>query len=552
MTSDRGSLWDRVFTAAGSSGAKLHCWTGAAFVTATWAEVVRDAERMTAGLRRHGVRPGARVAAVLTNSPSAVRGVLAVWLAGGTLASLPVPARGMSFEEYTRQLGTMCAQLEPELFVVDETLLGLVPAGIAAGRDALSWESLADSGRVPATPPEHDDVAFVQYSSGSTSTPKGCLLSARAIAAQLDLIMAMLEGEPGRDVTVSWLPLSHDMGMFGCLLTPLAHGFDLCLSTPERFTLSPRTWFGDVADFGANITVGTNTALHLAARAHANGRARLGGPLALKTCILGAERVEWETMRFATETFAGYGFRETAFMPAYGLAEATLAVTHTPLHEPPAFLSLDAAALAAGELVAADPAGAGARLLVSAGVPAAGVRLPGVPEAAVGEVRVSSPSLGDGYWADPDRTRAHFHDGTLLTNDLGFLRDGRFYPVGRSDDMLTVAGRKVYAQEIERAIDTIGVVRRGCSSLLSEGGRLTLFAELSERVDDYTSVALRAADVAMAKAAVALDECVFLERGSLPKTPSGKIQRHRCAALRETGGLDPLAVIELGRKRSGG
>ncbi|MDQ3790876.1 MAG: AMP-binding protein, partial [Actinomycetota bacterium] len=351
MSSD--TLWDAL-TGAGRTPfrSSLHCWVGDRWEGSTWRDVVADAERMTAGLRRCGVRPGTRVASVLTNGPHTVRGLLAVWLAGGAVASLPVPARGMDAEEYTRQLRTICAQLQPEVFLLDERMHALLDEDLRTELRARTWESMAGTGVVDASPPGQDETAFVQYSSGSTSSPKGCVLTTAAIQAQLGMVTAMLDGRPGAETTVSWLPLSHDMGIFGTLLTPWVNDWTLYLSTPERFTFAPRSWFGDMAEFGATMTAGTNTALHLGSRI---GRStRLAGGLDVRACIIGAERVEARTLAQVVESLGPYGFRPESLMPAYGLAEATLAVTATPVHEAPRHLVVDSIALADGELVEVD------------------------------------------------------------------------------------------------------------------------------------------------------------------------------------------------------
>ena len=502
---------------------------------------------MTAGLRRAGVTPGERVAAVLTNGPQVVRGILGVWLSGGALASLPVPARGMDGEEYGKQLKRICEELEPTAFLIEERALGLIPEELRKELGVRSWESFQGSGRVEPSPPSEDELAFIQYSSGSTSEPKGCMLTPRAIKSQLELLMEMLEGSPGQEVGACWLPLSHDMGMFGCLLTPWAYDFELYLSGPERFMLSPRTWFADVAEVGATITAATNTALYLGARAYTS--ARLPSKLRLRVCIIGAERVQWETLQFALSALGPHGLTEQALMPAYGLAEATLAVSATPANEAPKHLALDAIALAEGRLAevsAEDPSATG---VVSAGPPCSGVELPHAGTEELDEIRVCSPALSSGYFADPERTRERFADGELLSGDLGFVRDGELYPVGRVDDVISVGGRKVHTREIESALDGLKGVRRGCSTIVERrDGRaqsLTLLLELGGERDDYRSLARSAASVAMSKAAVALDECVFLEKGTLPKTPSGKIQRHRTRQMLASERFQALARVKL-------
>lgn len=545
------NLWDSLTSKGVRSSSSLHCWVDGRLESARWSEVVRDAEAMTAGLRRVGVSPGTRVASVLTNGPQVVRGILGVWFAGGVLASLPVPARGMDMDEYGRQLALICEELDPVVLLLEERMLGALPQELARSVRICSWESLADSGRVEPSPPGDDDLVFVQYSSGSTSAPRGCMLTPRAITAQLELVMEMIEGRPGREVTVSWLPLSHDMGLFGCLLTPWAYDFELYLSSPERFMFSPRTWFGDIARFAATMTAGTNTALHLAARAYQSGR--LEHELFVHACIIGAERVEWDTLRLVVETFQPYGFRQEMLMPAYGLAEATLAVTATPAREAPRHLVMDAIALADGQLREVGSEDPCATRLISSGVPCKGVGLPGAATDSLGEIRVSSRALASGYFADPEGTRERFREGEVLTGDLGFTREGYLYPVGRVDDVLSVGGRKVYSREIENAVDALDGVRRGCSTIVERrdgsSSSLMLFVEIKDGLDDYHSLAERAASVAMAKAAVALDTCVVLQKGSLPKTPSGKIQRHRCRQMLDTGRFEPLATIELVSKQ---
>jgi fatty-acyl-CoA synthase len=541
------SLWD-LLTNAASERSQLHCLERDDYRAASWAQVAGEAEHMTLGLRRAGVEPGTRVASVLTNGPAVPRGILATWLSGGALASLPVPARGMDAEEYERQLRGICDVLEPELFVLEERVASLLPEGLREKLRLITWESVAGSGRAPLCPPEEDELAFIQYSSGSTSEPKGCMLTPRAIAAQTQMVAAMIEARGGEDIGASWLPLSHDMGLFGCLLSSWANDLSLYLAPPERFIFSPQSWFGDMAEVGATLTAATNTALYIGARAHSSKP--LTRELRLRVLILGAERVQAETLAFALQSLAPYGLRREALMPAYGLAEATLAVSATPVQEPPRALTFDALALADGELVPAPPDDPAVTCIVGAGRPCAGVELAAPAGERLGEIAARSPALSAGYLGEPERSAERFRDGAILTGDIGFVRDGHLYPVGRLDDMVSVGGRNVYAREVESALDSLAGIRRGCATVVEHAdgprSRLMLCAELQGPVEDYRALARAAANVAMAKAAVSLDECVFLERDRLPKTPSGKIQRHRTRALLAEERLEALARVRLG------
>ncbi|MGK5637859.1 AMP-binding protein [Streptomyces sp. URMC 126] len=535
----------------GSSRGVLHAWSGDVFEHTPWRDVVRDAHGMAARLRTLGVRPGTRVACVLTNTPDAVRGLLAVWLAGGAVASLPLPTRGQSEKAYGDQLVALTARLDPALLLADEGIAATFPPRLADALPTVGWTALragapTGTGFTPS-PPGRDDLAFVQYSSGSTSTPKGCALTTRAIERQLEIILHLTGGRPGADTVACWLPLSHDMGMFGCLLYSWAYDFHFVLSTPERFGLAPRSWFRDMSEYEATMTAGTSTAVHLAARAQ--GRGTLPKELRLRAAVIGAERVDWGTLAAATAAFRPFGLTDTAFQPAYGMAEATLAVTGKPWDQAPRALAFHGPSLVEGKAVETDPDHPHATRLVSNGVPLPGVGIRAGDSGRVTEIEVSSPSLAQGYYADPDRTAARFHDGRLRTGDLGFLKDGELYVLGRADDMLSVGGRKVYASEIESAVDSLKNVRKGCAAVVDAADtgatRLVLMLEAQGRPKDFRPIAEEAAALAREKAGVALDECLFLPRGVLPKTPSGKIQRFRCRALLTDTTLAPEARISL-------
>ncbi|MFG3093130.1 AMP-binding protein [Streptomyces sp. NPDC048202] len=529
----------------GSSHGVLHEWNGEEFDHTPWREVVEDAHAMAVGLRSLGVGPGTRVACILTNTPGTVRGLLAIWLAGGAVASLPLPTRGQSPEAYGEQLVALAAQLDPTLLLVDEWLTALVPPELTGQAPVHAFTALRRAGRIEPSPPGRDDLAFIQYSSGSTSTPKGCALTTRAIEQQLQIILHLTGGRPGADTVASWLPLSHDMGMFGCLLYSWAYDFDFVLSSPDRFGMAPRTWFRDMSEYGATMTAGTSTAVYLAARAQ--GRGTLPKKLKLRAAVIGAERVDWETLTTATETFRPFGLTDTAFQPAYGMAEATLAVTGKPWAEVPRTLSFDGPALVEGTVIEVPADHPRATRLVSNGRTLPGVSVRAGTAGGVAEIQVASTSLASGYYADPDRTAARFRNGWLHTGDLGFVQDDELYVLGRADDMLSVGGRKVYASEIESVVDNHRNIRKGCAAVVdvSDGGptRLVLMVEPKGNPGDYRPIAEEAASLALERAGVALAECLFLPRGVLPKTPSGKIQRFRCRALLTTADFTPVARV---------
>jgi acyl-CoA synthetase (AMP-forming)/AMP-acid ligase II len=294
------------------------------------------------------------------------------------------------------------------------------------------------------------------------------------------------------------------------------------------------------------MTAGTSTGVHLATRAQ--GAGPLPGPLGLRAIVLGAERIDHDVLAGAVRTFGGAGLRMEHFMPAYGLAEATLAVTACARAQPPRTMTLDAVRLADGQIVATSAGDPHATTVVSCGRPCDGVTVTTADPHRLSEIVVESPSLAEGYFADPERTRAVFDGGRLRTGDLGFVADGELYMVGRADDVLSVAGRKVHARELEAAVDALGLLRPGCSVVLDmpdAPGGLVLLAELRRRTDDVDRIAAHAASAVRSTSGVGLARCVFLERHALPRTPSGKIQRFRARWLLQRGDLAIVSTTIL-------
>ncbi|WP_405160284.1 AMP-binding protein [Nocardia sp. NBC_01499] len=545
-------LWQHLVGDARSFESCARFWVDGSYSSVTWADLVAEAQGTTAELRRLGVAPGTRVAIVLSNGPGAARALLASWMCGAAVGSLPVRVAGTDPLGYAEQLRAICDQLEPVVLLADSEILASMPDPLHATVGTRSFQSLAiDRGGPEPRLPGNDDVAFIQYSSGSTGTPKGCMLTPRAIAAQLDMLAKLTVAEPG-EIGVSWLPWSHDMGLFGGLLSGWWNDVTTYYSTPQRFLMSPRTWFEDIARYGAHYTAGSPTALQVAARVTVLRAKTLPGSLEqLKAAIIGAERVHWEVLEDAVESLGRFGLRREALMPAYGLAEGTLAVTATPLNDKPSYVTVDSIALAAGELSLVEPDHPAATKVVSAGPVCPGMELiePRPGQQRLAPIRFRSVSLASGYYGDKARTDEHFRDGVLDTGDLGFVIDDHLYPVGRSDDMISVGGRNVYLREVESAIETANGLRFGCTTLVdsSRSGQpwLTLLLETGGARIDHRAVAECSAGAAMSTGALELDECVFLRRNALPRTPSGKIQRHRCKQQLAEGRFTPVAVVQL-------
>lgn len=528
--SSANPVWEAYETAR-PTGTHLRCWAGGGYEAHTWDDWRGGAERAAVGLRGLGVEPGVRVAAVLTNTFEVCTAVVGTWLAGGTLLSLPLMRRGQSAEDYVAQLRRLCVQTGAHLLLLEERFLSLLGEHDLGAR-VVGFDALDADGTLEPAPVGDDDIAFVQYSSGSTSEPKGCMLSMRAIGEQQRMLaQRLMLDEDSRGVM--WLPLSHDMGLFGCVLASWTAGMQLAIGTPERFLRKPHTWMEDCVEFGATITVAPNFGLGLATR---RARSRPpSGAIPMRTVVLGAERIEWPTLAEAHEVLGPYGITMDTLTPAYGLAEATLAVAMKPYGAPPHTISIDSAAAQTGELLVRGAAGPGSRELVSCGPPVDGasVRIEG--DTGIGRICIRSTALAAGYLDDAEATGQRFVDDELVTGDLGFMHQGELHVLGRADDVISVAGRNVYARDVELAIERIDGVRPGCTTLIdlddADGVRLAVVAEPLPDAADLPALARELAAASYRAADVRVHECIFIRPGLLPKTPSGKIQRFRCRTL---------------------
>lgn len=536
MTSERGgsALWDDTFGLKdGRRGLRVLASEGRPLVP--WGTVLADVARRAAVLRSRGVEPGVTVAGVATNTFDGVAGILAIWWAGGTFASLPGRARGMATEVHAAALRRMVADADAPVLLAD---------GQAEETGAVPWSDLDGGARpIDATPPLLTPM-IVQYSSGTTGTPKGCVLGADAVAAQQDLLAEAMAITPGEEVVCSWVPMSHDMGLIGGLVFPLCYDCDLVLSSPERIRRSPRSWFADVSESGAGITTGTDMSLAFASLLQ---QGTLPTPLRLHSVIVGAEPLRWEHLESAFQAFGQSGLTRGALRPAYGMAETALAVSMSPLTEDPRRVRVDRDALQYQEVAFAedrpedDPS---VLSITSSGPPLGATTVVVAGDAAVGELVIESPSMASGYLGRPGLTADVFADGAFRSSDRGFVHDGEVYVLGRTDDVVIDGGRNIHLSDIERVIEGGMGLLPGQITLLDRrrgtAAELTAVVELRSPLDadDAGAVGAQVHKLAMQASGVPVATAVFVAKGTLPMTPSGKPQRSRCASLLDRGELE--------------
>ncbi len=407
-----------------------------------------------------------------------------------------------------------------------------------------------------------DSLAFLQYTSGSTGTPKGVMVTHANLLHNEELIR-LGTGTDARSTFVGWLPLYHDMGLIGNVLHPLHVGSSCVLMSPLSFLERPLRWLRAISRHRAHTSGGPNFAYDLCARKVTPAELASLDLSSWKIAFNGAEPVRAETMDRFAEVFAPCGFRREAFYPCYGLAEATLFVSGGDQDRPAPTLAARTSMLERGLVAPAD--GADARTLVSCGTVRLDQEIAIVhPEtrrlcapAEIGEIWTRSPSVAKGYWQRPEETAHTF--GALLaedpargpflrTGDLGFLRDGQLFVTGRLKDLIIVRGRNYYPQDLELTAEgSHAEARRGCCAAFSvelDGEeRLVIALEVAAR-DEST-----ARDVAAAVRRAIAEEhelhvhtVTLLAPRCIPKTSSGKIQRHACRQEFLGGGL-----AEVGR-----
>jgi fatty-acyl-CoA synthase len=522
-----------------------------------WSRLHDDAIAMAAALQRRGVGPGMHVGVLGPTTRPLVTALQAIWLSGATVVALPLPMRLGSIDEFVAQTRRRVDDADAQLVLVDPGLASLldVPDGVTAlAFDRLVVEARAGHIGFVRAPDDPDRVAILQFTSGSTADPKGVVLPDRCIIANVDAIVeaAAITAD---DRAVSWLPLYHDMGLIGLLLTPMLNGIDLVLGAPQDFLAAPAVWLEWISEFRGTVTAGPNFSYALATRALR--RDRRFDLSSWRLALNGAEPVDPGAVEAFCAAGAPHGLDETTAFPVFGMAEATLGVTFPELG-----VGLDVDTVDLDQLerdgVAAPVEGAHqhARRFAVLGRPLRDFELrivdardgTAIPDRHVGELVLRGPSVSPGYYRNPAATAAAFADGWLHTGDLAYLVDGRLVVCGRLKDVIIVGGRNVYPEDVERAAAEVDGVRAGnviaFSTDVRGRGRESIVVVAEARDGDIAggSGTIRAQVIARVRDAVGVPpaDVVLVQPGVLPKTSSGKLQRSRCRDRYRNDQLEPL------------
>jgi fatty-acyl-CoA synthase len=523
----------------------------------SFADLHRDARSMAAAMQARGVTPGSHVALLGPTSRELVTAIQATWLCGACVVMLPLPMRMASLDVFVAQTRARIRSADCEMVLVDAQLAEFVAPEPGDPPFVLLDELDGDVDAYVRPDDDPSAYAVLQFTSGSTSEPKGVLLTHGAICNNTS---AAREGADLRppDVLVSWLPLYHDMGLIGLLTIPMTTGIRLVLGAPQDFMAKPLRWMQWISEFGGTCTAGPNFAYVLATRAL---RRAEGLDLStMRTALSGAEPVDPDAFRAFAAEGARFGFREAALFPAFGMAEVCIAGCFP---EPMSGLTTDVidARVLEHERYAAEVAvGApNARELAVLGRPVRGLEIRIVDpttgqvcrDREVGELQIAGNSLTAGYYRRPDATAELIVDGWLRTGDLAYTIDGDMVMCGRIKDVIIIGGRNIYPQDVEKVVGTIEGVRAGNVIAFGQDGRnskqhIVVVAET--KLDDPSGLEPQIVRRVLDDIGVPPRQVVLVPPGSIPKTSSGKLQRSACKQMVESGDLVAVgAVVDVRR-----
>lgn len=519
----------------------------------TYPELFKASGKIASALNASGVKKGDRVALMLPDPKEFVPTFFGILQMGAVATPVALPFARDGIESGLQNLRQIIIKSGAALLIADKKLVPLIGTLLVGKmKTIVSYQDLERRAERVMQPVKltKDDLAFLQFTSGSTSQPKGVAITYANLLANIKAIAAGIN--PSSDQTiVSWLPLFHDMGLIGFVIAPLIEGLEVTYMPTMAFLKRPLSWLKTISKYKAGVSFAPNFAYALCV-----SRAR---PQDLEDLDLsswrvagcGAEPIQRKNLENFAKTFAPAGFKAEALFPTYGLAESTLAVSF-----PVAGTGFTTDVILIENLskdnkaVKADPERSDVLEFVSCG---SGFKdhelrifdedLNTLPERTVGQIVVKGPSVMKGYFEDEPATTAALKDGWLLTGDLGYLADNQLYICGRLKDLIIINGRNYYPSDIENAANTVEGVRNGGTAAFSitdsEQGRelAVLCFETKLSSEQYPQLMVDVRSAVFSQLGVNTDILVPLSPGTLPKTSSGKIQRSKTKELFLSGVL---------------
>ena len=550
------------YAASGVRGLNFHDARGTLVRPYPYRELRTDALAAARRLMAAGIRPADRVALIAETGPEFAALFFGAVYAGAWPVPLPLPTSFGGRDSYVEQLRVQLASCEPVLLVHPPELSAMAAeAARVAGVEALDWTTLAarPAPEAPLPDARGDAVCYLQYSSGSTRFPHGVAITHHAL---LNNLAAHGHGMKidGTDRCVSWLPWYHDMGLVGCFLSPVANQVSVDYLKTEDFARRPLAWLDLISrhdgtvlsyspTFGYDICARRMSSQTRAPDRFDLSRWRLAGN--------GADMIRPDVMQAFVDAFADAGFQASAFLPSYGLAEATLAVTLMPPGEGIQVELVEETELSGGENRGArNLLGRPQRFraIVNCGKPVRDMAVEireedgrPLPDGAIGKVWCKGPSVMVGYFRDPEATAACMADGWLDTGDMGYMSGGYLFIVGRAKDMIIVNGRNHWPQDIEWAVEQLPGFKAGdiaAFAITTPGGEETPAVLVQCRSSDAAERTRLRDEIRERVRSVTGMNCVveLIPPRTLPRTSSGKLSRAKARNLYLAGEIKPYAI----------
>jgi fatty-acyl-CoA synthase len=545
--------------AQGVRGLNFHDPRGTLLRPYTFAELKADALAAARRLIAAGVSPRDRIALVAETGPEFAALFFGAVYAGAWPVPLPLPTSFGARESYIEQLGSQLASADPSWLLYPAELGGMAGAAAeAAGVRGMAWEEFAALPAPEAALPkaDPDDVAYLQYSSGSTRFPHGVAVTHRGLLNNLAAHSHGMRIQEG-DRCVSWLPWYHDMGLVGCLLSPVANQVSTDYLKTEDFARRPLAWLDLISrNEGTSVSYSPTFGYDICAR-RVSSQTNVAERFDLSRWRIagnGADMIRPDVMQAFVDAFAEAGFDAKSFLPSYGLAEATLAVSLMPPGEGIVVELVEETQLAGDGKTHRDRPQR-YRAIVNCGRPVRDMEVAirdddGQPmgERQIGKVFCRGPSVMIGYFRDEEATGACLSpEGWLDTGDMGYMSDGYLYIVGRAKDMIIINGKNHWPQDIEWAVEQLPGFKAGdiaAFSITTPGGEETPAVLVQCRTSDAAERARLREIIRERVRAITGINCVveLVPPRTLPRTSSGKLSRAKARSLYLTGEIQPYDI----------
>ncbi len=556
---DFGTLGEALdYAAKGVRGLNFHDPRGRLARAYTFRELREDALAAAYRLVARGVRPGDRVALIAETGPEFASLFFGTIYAGAWPVPLPLPTSFGGKESYIDQLSVQLKSADPTLLLYPAELTGMADAAARAiDVEAADWQAFAtlDAPEAPLPAAAADDIAYLQYSSGSTRFPHGVAVTHRALLNNLAAHSHGME-VVDTDRCVSWLPWYHDMGLVGCLLSPVANQVSTDYLKTEDFARRPLAWLDLISrNEGTTLSYSPTFGYDICAR-RIGSQSKVSERLDLSRWRVagnGADMIRPDVMQAFVDAFADAGFKATSFLPSYGLAEATLAVSIMPPGEGIIVELVEETQLSGGAAHRDRPQRY--RAIVNCGKPVRDMEVAirdeegqPLPEKAIGKVYARGPSIMHSYFRDEEATRACLdEDGWLDTGDMGYMSDGYVYIVGRAKDMIIINGKNHWPQDIEWAVEQLPGFKAGdiaAFSITTPGGEETPAVLVQCRTSDNRERERLRDEIRERVRAITGMHCVveLVPPRTLPRTSSGKLSRAKARNLYLSGEIQPYDI----------